>query len=410
MRAEITNRVRFAGLTAFDSVNFDSAMIARYGGDDETVPDTSLYQAVHELDPVELANIFVQNPYDEDQLIPLGSANATINPDIAVELARQAREEELLRVDGGTYIPSEEDGERLTFGVHSSEYAAVPHIEFFEPMVEAFREAEIHDIGGEFRVYDHGAQVHGEIIFLDPQDQLDLGGDRDPLFVGIQVGNSYDGSCSMYAQGYAMDTFCRNSMRMLTDKRSRKHVGDPDEAMEWWEGILTQMGALRDVLGEIIQEALDVEMDFLDLPFDVEEFYELLGFPSYLARAAAVSARNRSPREGGTRTTLNFWTLYSGATSALTHDFRGTSEIGSLENYYDITKDLLWNPVNTMDRVKTAYERREREEVDGESQLSLSGERGIAQIERFEMTLEERKTEFERNEENITQIISGEPQ
>jgi len=135
----------------------------------------------------------------------------------------------------------------------------------------------------------------------------------------------------------------------------------------------------------------------------VEEFYELLGLPSYLARAAATTARNRSPQEGGTRTTLNFWTLHSGLTSALTHDFNGSSEIGALETYSQIAKDILWNPTHLISDVKTAYERRERqnEEVD-----EGTVERNLAMIEQYERTLDDRKVEFEAFEESMSNLLN----
>lgn len=408
MRAQITNKIQFAGLTSYDDVSWTSPMRKKYSV--EETPETTLHQAVQLLDPVELANVFVQNPYNEEQLIPLEMANATINPDIAAELARP---QPAIVFDGGVVghrdqAPDTEDGERMTFAVHSSEYAAVPHVEFFDPMVQAFNEADFTNIGGEFRVYDHGAKVHGEIVFTDYDDLLHLPGNREPLFIGLQVGNSYDGSCSMYAAGYAMDGYCRNSMRLLTDRRSRKHVGEAHEAVEWWEEVLMQMGALRDTLGEIITEALEVEIDIRTLPFDLEMFYELLGFPSYLARAAAVNARNRSPREGGSRMELNFWTLYSGATAALSHDFRGTSEVGSLEKYYEISKDLLWNPHNTLEKVKLAYQRQQEAEQQDSTEGSLSGQDGLAMIQRLQSSMESRKAEFEANEERMTQLLTTE--
>lgn len=120
------------------------------------------------------------------------------------------------RSDGG-FVSSEEEGEAMTFGVHSDEYAAVPHIEFFELLVKAPAEASLTNIGGEFRVYT--ARRPTAIVFLDAERQLDRE-DLGVLFTGLQVGNSYDGSYSMYA----MDSYCRNTMRVLTDRRYRKHV------------------------------------------------------------------------------------------------------------------------------------------------------------------------------------------
>ncbi len=403
-------RIPFAGLTAADDVQMDENLLSMYGI--EETPEESLSLAIGELDPVEIAELYVKNPYADDQLIPIGKSNATINPDTAIEFAQEEQDDgddvEIIggfefSTDGGETALTADDGDRLTYATHSSGYAAVPHYDFFFPLATALREAEIHDVAGEFRVYDNGAQVHGEVVFQDPDSQLNLPDDRDPLFVGISVGNSYDGTTSMYAMGYAMDTFCKNSMRCLTERRSRKHVGEPDEATQWWGDILVQMTALRDILGECIEEALEVEMDFLEQPFDVEEFYELLGLPSYLARAAATTARNRSPQEGGTRTTLNFWTLHSGLTSALTHDFNGSSETGALETYSQIAKDILWNPVHIVSDVKTAYERREREDEDTEEQSLVNN---LAMIEQYERTLDDRKEEFESFEETVAGLLN----
>ncbi len=413
MKDKSDYKIQFAGLTTADGIWMNENLLSKYGCSE---PEDSLVTAIGSLDPVEIAELYVKNPYDQDQLIPISKSNATINPDTAIEFAKEAaqqREEESVdylgdfgkATDGGQLDLTTEDGDRLTYATHSSGYAAVPHYDFFQPLAVALRDADIHNIAGEFRVYDNGAQVHGEVVFQDPDSQLRLPDDRDPLFVGISVGNSYDGSCSMYAMGYAMDTFCKNSMRNLTDRRSRKHVGEPGEATEWWGDILLQMTALRDLLGECIEEALEVELDFLHQPFDVEEFYELLGLPSYLARAAATTARNRSPQEGGTRTAINFWTLHSGLTSALTHDFNGSSEIGSLETYSQIARDILWNPANIISDVKSEYERQQRLEAEDEhDERAIS--QNVALIEQYERSLDDRKAEFESFEETMDELLT----
>ncbi|MFC6717922.1 hypothetical protein ACFQGT_09800 [Natrialbaceae archaeon GCM10025810] len=394
MNTNTDYKLRFSGLTSVDAVEMDSNLMKKYGLDEQ--PEHSLSSAIQALDPVEVAPLYVGNPYDpEGEPIPISFSNATINPDTAIELARRSLSGEEL---------TEEDGDYMAYATHSDGYAAVPHFDFFFPLAKALLDADIRNVAGEFRVYDNGAQVHGEVMFQDPDSQLHLEGDRDPLFVGLSVGNSYDGSCSMYAMGYAMDTFCKNSMRNLTERKSRKHIGEPTEVAEWWEDVLTQMTALRDILGEIIEEALEVEIDFLNQPYDVEDFYQYLGLPGYLARAAATSARNRSPMEGGTRTAMNFWTLHSGLTSALTHDFNGTSEIGSIETYSRIAVELLFNPQRMIGEVKAAYEREQRKNAEvSEREIA----RNLAQIEQYEITLEDRKEEFEQFEEFMDSLLTA---
>lgn len=378
--------IEFAGLSNFNDVEMTDEVASKFHCTDDR-PDASLVEAINRLDPVELADVYVENQYT-DEKHKVDMANATINPDVAIE-------------EGGD---GDLSGDDFTYEVHSGGYAAIQHYDFFEPMTHALREAEAFNVAGQFRVYDRGAQVHGEVVFQDPETQLELEDEENPLFVGLSVGNSYDGTCSMYAMGYAMDTFCDNSMRNLTDKRSRKHIGDPSETEEWWGEILTQMDAMRDILGEVIENALEVDIDFMEQPFDTEEFYELLGLPGYLARAAGTTARNRSAREGGTRTEINFWTLHSGLTSALTHDFSGSSEVGSLETYSRIAKDILWNPANIMSEVKTEYERRERLEAQTEAQENEVDE-NVATIERYESTLDDRKEEFEEFEEKVEGLL-----
>ncbi|WP_241430580.1 hypothetical protein [Natronorubrum sulfidifaciens] len=386
--------IQFSGLTNADTIDMESRLMSKYGLDEQ--PEYSLSSAIQELDPVEVAPLYVGNPYDaEGEPIPISFSNATINPDTAIELARRSMSGEEL---------TEEDGDLMSYATHSDGYAAVPHFDFFFPLAKALLDADIRDVAGEFRIYDNGAQVHGEVMFQDAESQLNLEGDREPLFVGLSVGNSYDGSCSMYAMGYAMDTYCKNSMRNLTARKSRKHIGEPDEVAEWWEEILLQMTAIRDVLGEIIEEALEIEIDFLNQPYDVEEFYEYLGLPGYLARAAATTARNRSPREGGTRTVLNLWTLYSGITSALTHDFNGTSEVGSIETYSQLAKELLFNPQKAIGDVKAAYEREQRRD-DAVDERTI--EQNLAMIENYEITLEDRKDEFEQFEEYMDSLLTA---
>lgn len=385
-------KVRFAGLTRNSDVEMNNPVMEMYNLDSQ--PKHSLSQAIQGLPPVELAQLYVENPYTEE-VVPIEQSNATINSDIAIEMAKEVQQ--------SGEVP-EGEGDRMTYATHSSGYAAVPHYDFFFPMATSLQKAGIENVAGEFRIYDEGRQVHGDIMFQEPGLQLNLDGDREPLYVGIQVGNSYDGTAAMYACGYAQDTWCKNSMRNLTDKKSRKHIGDPDEVAEWWDGILVEMTALRDILGECIEQALEIEIDFLDQPYDVEEFYDLLGLPGYISRAAATSARNRSPREGGTRTILNFWTLHSGLTSALTHDFNGSSETGSLETYNQIARDMLWNPSRVVADAKQSWQR-QKEDDGSDSESTVSRE--LASIEQYEMTLDDRKSEFERYEEKMAGLLQS---
>lgn len=388
--------IKFAGLTSFDRREFNEDFIdanhARFLGltdenGDVQVPELSLAEALNQLPTAAPAELLVRNPYAPDQQYPISLSNAIVNPDMMADAA----------------FSGEGDGDEMVYATTSEKYTIVNPMEVWEPMAEAIDEAELGSfVLGEFRVYNHGASVHADVLFVDDVIEIE---DRDPLFVGIQTGNSFDGSVSMYAAGFLMDGFCRNTTRYITEKKSRKHTGQPDEHREWWAEILTQMGAMRDYLGDIIEEATDVELDFISLPFNPEEFYELLGLPAYLAQSAALDAMNRSQAEGGDRYHLNSWVLHSGLTYALTHTFRGTSETGSLEDYYQIAKELLYNPALTADRVKLAYERR-LQQAHGEN-VPAESRRELAQIVALERSLSEKKEQFLANEERMAQLIAA---
>ncbi len=142
-----------------------------------------------------------------------------------------------------------------------------------------------------------------------------------------------------------------------------------DDLREWWEARFEQLDLLADDLLDCIAAAQDVTLDIGDLPFDLEAFYELLSFPTYLAEHAASDARANASdlREP------NLWVLHSGTTYALTHQFRG-GDGSALQEYTRLANDLLFNPEVTIDRVETAHER--ETEVDSEDQQSLNESAG----------------------------------
>jgi hypothetical protein len=149
-----------------------------------------------------------------------------------------------------------------------------------------------------------------------------------------------------------------------------------------------------------------VELNFITLPFEPEEFFELLGVPSYLAHQAALDAQSRSQSEGGDRHRLNCWVLHSGLTYALTHTYKGSSETGRLEDYYQTAKEILYNPALIAARVEREYEARLRREA-GEEELSSESERQLASLQRFTTEMNDRKDEFERNEARMAELIAA---
>jgi hypothetical protein len=216
---------------------------------------------------------------------------------------------------------------------------------------------------------------------------------REPITMGLTSGYDFFGGHAVYVEGFAQDTHCSNSMRSLTDKEVIRHVGDVEAFDAWWEDILGHLDLVADDLTEFIDDARDVTLDFTELPFDVAGFYDLLGFPDYLAEQAASDAQANAanPFE------IDMWTLHSGATYALTHHFRG-KEGASLDQYQRVANDILFNPQATIDRAQQAFE---QETPDSGEQEGLSGEGGQARIERVSDDLRDAVEQFESREEAL---------
>ena len=386
--------LNFAGLTSFENftVEIPDRLMDKLGTEER--PELSFSQALRELPIAVDGEIEVVNPYDPQTSFKVSKANAIINPEVADAISR------------GAEVP----GDAAVYAVSSDKYTIVNPVNAWTPLAEALQEADLADqIAGEFRVYNYGARVHADIYFLDGLVYPPNG--REPLFTGLQLGNSFDGSLSLYAQGFAYDTMCNNSFRGLTPKKERKHVGEADRAKDWYLEILNEMGAVRDHLLELITQALDITVDFAEQPYSVEEYYEFLGFPGYLAHAAGRDAVSRSVSEGGSPVRINKWVLHSGATFALTHVFRGTREDGALEDYYFMARRILDNPYEVMEVVGEQYEHRERrraqaESEDGSGELSFEQRQGIARIETFQQSLAEKKTEFETREKQMEELFA----
>jgi len=100
------------------------------------------------------------------------------------------------------------------------------------------------------------------------------------------------------------------------------------------------------------------------------------------------------------------WTLHPGGTYALTHFFKG-KEGSALDGYVRVANDILFNPEGTIERVEQAYEEEVEAGDDGSSQTFLSGERGLAQIERISEDLQSKVEQFEDREDALRERFQG---
>ena len=375
----------FAGIDGRTNADLPAWFAEKTQADPEEV--ISFSEAVRSLPRAVETTVAYQNPYTEEW-VETERFNALVEPTRAIEQASGDADEEVL------------------FHVPSDSYSIINPTDVYAPLEDVLRSTEVDDqslgeaVFGEMRQYRSGGEVHMDVMF----DGLEvtLPGRSDPIMMGVTSGYDFFGGHAVYVEGFAQDSYCSNSMRSLTDRQVVKHVGDGGDFQNWWEDVLAQLDLVADDLAGFINDATEIDLDFTEMPFDVQEFFDLLGFPEYLAERAAEDARANAPDPFS----IDMWTLHSGATHALTHFFRG-KEGSSLDGYVRISNDVLFNPEATLERVQGEYERRMEADREGDDQQSLAEANGLAQIERVGEDLRDRVEQFESREEALRERFRG---
>ena len=379
-----TTSVTFAGVDG----RKDTEIPEWYG--EEIEPDigemVSFAEAIRRLPRAVETPVAYQNPYTEEW-VRTERFNALIEPSRAVAMVTDDADEDPL------------------FHVPTSNYSIINPLDVYGPLESVIDDHDVDGrplgevVFGEVRQYRGGGEVHIDLMF----DGLEvtLPGRDEPITMGVTTGYDFFGGHAVYVEGFARDSYCANSIRSLTDRKVVKHVGEVGDFEGWWADVLGQLELVTDDLHQFIVDASDIDLSFRDAPFGVDEFYELLGFPEYLAEHAARDARAESsdPFE------IDMWTLHSGATHALTHFFRGR-EGSSLDGYVRSANDILFNPETTLDRVERSYERRAAAETDGD-QTGLESQLALAQLERVSEDVREKAATFEAREERLRERFAA---
>jgi hypothetical protein len=364
----------------------------------------SFAEAVRQLPRATETAVAYRNPFTEEWV-------STERFSAIVEPQRLERATSSRRATDGD---SDGDGERSAvdgdttdplFHVPTSSYAIINPADVYGPLERVLRETEYDGtplgdlVFGEMRQYRGGGEVHMDIMF----DGLSvtLPARAEPITMGLTSGYDFFGNHAVYVEGFARDTACANSIRSLTDRETIKHVGDVSGFEDWWAELLDQLGLLRSDLGDCITDAQDVTLDLTSAPFDLEEFYELLDFPAYLATQAAGDARANAadPFEP------DMWTLHSGATYALTHAFAG-KEGSALDGYVRTANDILFNPDATLDVVKRAYQQQATAKTDAAGQTDVESQAALAQIEQVSEELRTQIEQFENRADRLRRRFS----
>lgn len=428
--------VQFAGLTTHNNVELSAkaqqAAAADYTGAISTevypddMPDTSLATALRGLEraepttnawkvPEQVARRLDADAINEDA--PDGvEAFETVDGDLFIATRRfqsVVSPDKMTNWLKGDFRREDSNEWRdPLWHVPTTDYTIVNPMDFYEPLEQALRDEELGDsVFGEIRTYKGGGEVHMELLF--DAFSIDLSDDNEggPILLGIRTGYDYFGGTALYAEGFAQDRYCQNSIRNITEEKTRRHVGDPGETREWWDGILAEMDLMTDRLAEVIEEAGNIEVDYLDFEFseltghadDLQAWFEMAGFPSYLAREAAANVRSRSENQF----LPTMWELHSGATYAITHHYRGGENTSRLNDLVNAANDMVMNPaqaVNVVDTRAQQYAERQRREADNEGELdAFSFE---ASVEKFQQSIEHQRDEFETRQEELRQMLT----
>ena len=357
-----------------------SELPAWFASEHDATDATTFAAAIRTLPRATQTKIAYKNPYT-DEWVETERFNAVVEPE---------------RLADG-----DDDTEAPLFHVPTSNYAIINPTEVYQPLADVLRAETVDGTPlaevcfGEIREYRGGGEVHMDIMF----DGLEvtLPGRGEPITMGVTTGYDFFGETAVYVEGFARDTACANSIRALTDRQVIKHVGDIGDFEAWWREMLGQLELVADDLHGFIRDAREASIEFTEVPFDLTGFYELLGFPTYLAEHAAEDARVNAPDPF----VIDLWTLHSGATYALTHFFRG-KEGSALQRYTRLANDLLFNPEASIERVTQAYERQLEADRDrDDDQRSLSEATGLAQIEQVSTEIRDLADQFEEREAKL---------
>lgn len=424
---DVENVTRFAGLTSHNNAEMTDRAANIAGIDAESPPETSLATAIRDLETADESQNAWKVPDSVGRLIDTEELRET-TPE-GVEIKETVDGELFVTTDRFQSIVSPDKLRAWAKGDFRDDdtnefhdplwhnptrnYSIVNPLTAYEPLEEAIREEELGDhVFGEIREYKSGGEVHMDILFdafeID-YNESDDDNDRDPIVLGIRTGYDFFGGTALYFEGFAQDTRCSNSIRSITDEKVVRHVGDTD-LEDVAADLLSELGLMTDRLAELIEMAEGIELDLGELSFsepfdhndDLQGFYELVGFPTYLARHAASHARHRADDQFQPDMTA----VWDGATYALTHEFNGGENTSTAREYIETANDMVMNPSRVIGQAQRQHRNRlAAQSEDNSEQVDLEGESAHAKIEEFSQSVQEKKAEFETTQEQLRNTL-----
>lgn len=399
--SKLWGRYVFAGTHPTSDASLpDDYRRKKVAGEDITGGEvTTLSEVVRELPRAQATTVAYENPFT-DRLVETDQHNAIIDPDRAEKWAEV--------MDDAPHEWQDEDGNGLDadvedplWNIPTSSYRVINPVEAYQPLIDAIREQDLAgEVFGEVRAYSRGGEVHMDLLFDGITTEVRAV--NDAVKMGLTTGYDFYGDTALYASAFAQQNSCVNSIRNLTDREVRKHAGERGGLQRWWMGHIEALFDVQDDLLDMIATASSEEatVDFTTLPFDPEDFYEYLGLPNSGGVPVAARAAEEARVQANDLREVTMWNLHEGATYALTYHYTGKEGSGStLDRHVQSANDILFNPFQTLERVREAYVTDQMEGGDEQPPM-------VASIDAVQESLRDKQEQFETREEELRARLS----
>lgn len=244
-------------------------------------------------------------------------------------------------------------------------YADINPMEAYAPLVQELLDYPVDNEGnidqadflgingayGEVRTYRRGGEVHFD-MFLPA---FNVGGDGEPLVLGIQSGYDYFGSTALYTEIIAHDHASNAVLRSLTDRRSRRHVQSRNkqnrkdalsEIHQWWGEEIARLEAVTDTLFQVVVDASAFEVDLSGIPRSPMHVYRAMGLPKSLSQAAEANLSSQK-----FTMQASAWDYYIALAQAVTQDYQAKDDGQALRRVVRTSNRILFDPARAMSKV-----------------------------------------------------------
>jgi hypothetical protein len=289
---------------------------------------------------------------------------------------------------------------RFRWQIASSRYSPGDMREFFKRKIAACQKHGAENAFGWIRHYDWGGSVTLTTIYpskayeIDPADDTDIDlqngeltiaggedfdegdieeGEPTTIYYGDQLKYDFRGrqKLSVTPVIYIPEVDTMIPLPHPEADLARKHTGNlMEDAIDWHETVLSTLDALCETVNQEIKRARLVAIDFMDLPFNVEEFYSYIGVQNedYIEAAADRATALAKPSHQPT-----LWNLQLSLKLAILDNFDGNRAGKTYREYQELAGEILRHPATMITTAKEQF-RLEADKEDGDDGVDLDNE------------------------------------